>query len=249
MKWANPLLYPLVMVGTGLVLIGGTRFLRLPPLVTLPIAAGVALVGATVRQKQHPDYSEIADPDLVRELRDVKTNAIGLKTRAAALHLEASKYLTGAAQVDLLASMQMACDRAVTFPARVDALGDRLAQTDSILSVEELRSQLKEAQQSLKLAKAQQKQHSSSGIASQQLEDLIQSLQRNLQLAQDGEDTRLAQVISLATVMQDLAGALQKLQNKLRLADVNDPEQVVMLQGLSEELISLENNFDLLTPS
>jgi hypothetical protein len=247
MKWVNPLLYPLAILSAGIVLIGGTRLLRLPPVVIGPIAAGVALVGAMVLKGREPDYAGITDPDLARELRDVKTSAIGLQSRATALRLEAAKYLTHSAQVDLLASMQMACDRALTFPAKVDELGNRLEQTDSILSVEELRSQLKEAQQSLKLAQAQQKHHGSSGIASQQLEDLITSLQRNLQLAQDGEDTRLAQVINLATVMQDLAGALQKLQNKLRLADVNNVQQLLELQGLSEDLISLENSFDLLT--
>ncbi|MFP3344818.1 hypothetical protein R0J87_20285, partial [Halomonas sp. SIMBA_159] len=87
----------------------------------------------------------------------------------------------------------------------------------------------------------------SSGASYQQLQSLQESLQRNIRLAKQGEDARQAQVISLNTSIQNLAGVLQQLQNKLRSADLADVQQVTELQNLSEELNSLQENVDILT--
>jgi hypothetical protein len=96
------------------------------------------------------------------------------------------------------------------------------------------------------LAEVQQKLRSSSGIAKQHLGQLAESLKRNIQLAQEGQDTRLAQIVSLSTQIQDFAGVLQQLQTKLHTADLTDAEQITQLQALSDEMGSLRDNMYLL---
>ena len=56
----------------------------------------------------------------------------------------------------------------------------------------------------------------------------------------------MAQVVSLATLIQDTAGVLQELQNKLREADLNDSTQTLELRSLGEQLNSFQENVDLL---
>ena len=68
-------------------------------------------------------------------------------------------------------------------------------------------------------------------------------MQRNIQLAEEGKNARTAQITSLYTLIQDSAGVLQKIQNKLRTADLTDAQQVMQLQASTDELTSLQDNF------
>ena len=66
----------------------------------------------------------------------------------------------------------------------------RFDSSDSLLSVKDLQQQL---------VAVQNKLQSSSGIARENLNQLTKSIQRNIQLAQQGQDVRIAQVVNLAT--------------------------------------------------
>ena len=48
---------------------------------------------------------------------------------------------------------------------------------------------------------------------------------------------------SLYTLIQDSAGVLQQIQNKLRTADLTDIQQINELQASTDELTSLQDNF------
>jgi len=85
---------------------------------------------------------------------------------------------------------------------------------------------------------------SSFGVSRKQLEQLQASLERNIELAQQGQDTRQAKLTSLYTVIQDSAGVLQQLQNKLRTADLTNSEELIELRNLSEELSGFQENID-----
>jgi hypothetical protein len=246
MKLANPLQYPLVVLSAGILLILGARLLRAPVWLMLPIAAGSAIVGSSVVKSRQTETFEIEDPDLERELRSVQAAVSSLKTRADLLRTEAARLLTESFQLDLLATVNMACDRVAVLPDKLQQLGRFLQNTDSVLSVDEICQQLKEAKQSLSLAEAQQQHRSSSGIAKQHFTDLIASLERNLQLAQDGKDTRLAQVVHLSRLTQDLGGMLQQFQNRLRLAELQNADKLGELQDFSQELLSVVDNMDVL---
>ena len=106
--------------------------------------------------------------------------------------------------------------RAAELPAKIDRMALRLQGDDSLLSPQELQRQLNEVQAKIS---------SSRGVAKEQLIELSNSLARNIQLARQGEDARQAQTISLSTVIQDSAGVLQQLQNKLTTADLTNSEQ------------------------
>ena len=136
--------------------------------------------------------------------------------------------------MDLLVAVQSACQRAIELPIKIDELGRRIQGANSLLSVSDLQQQLQEVEN---------KRSSSSGIARQHLDQLTNSLQRNIQLAREGQNARNAQITSLYTLIQDSAGVLQQIQNKLRTADLGDSQQVSELQASTDELISLQENF------
>jgi hypothetical protein len=103
--------------------------------------------------------------------------------------------------------------------------------------VEDLEGQLKEAQQ---------KQRLSTGLAQEQWGKLVHSLNRNIELARQGEDAREAQVVNLSTLIVDAGGTLQQLQNKLRSADLNSSSQTDELRELGLELNNMQESIDLL---
>lgn len=140
-------------------------------------------------------------------------------------------------QVELLATVQYACDRARELPSNISQLARRLSGGDSLLSVAQMRQQLQEVEAKLPHSR---------GVAQEQLQRLRQSLQRNLNLARQGRDARQAQVASLSTLILDTAGVLQQLQNKLRTADLTDSEETFALRSLGDELRSFQENVDLL---
>ena len=237
LKLVNPLNYPLAVLAGGIVLFVGVRLAKLPSVVMLPAAVAIALGGASVQKSREPERLDLGNPALERELEAVRQQANQLARLAETLRSEAEKLLTSSTQIGLLAAVQYACDRALELPPKIDQLARRLSGADSLLSLSELQQQL---------AQVQTKQQHSSGVTRQQLNQLAESLQRNLRLAQQGQDARQAQVISLSTLITDSAGVLQQLQNRLRTFDLNDSEQIQELRSLSEELSSFQENVDLL---
>ncbi|HLO83383.1 MAG TPA: hypothetical protein VK203_00035 [Nostocaceae cyanobacterium] len=237
MKIANPLHYPVAVLAGGITLFIGVRLVQLPSPVMLPVAAVISLAGASFFKSREPQYLELDDPKLEREINTVKASALALANKSNDLILEARKLLNDTFQVELLASIQMSSEKSAELPAKIDYLAKSLKNSTSLLSVDELKQQLTEVNQKLV---------GSSGIAKQHLNQLANSLKRNIQLAKEGEDTRLARIINISTLIQDSAGVLQKLQTQLHAADLTDSEQIQQLQLISEELVSLEENLDLL---
>jgi hypothetical protein len=203
----------------------------------LPIAVGIATVGAIARHRTEPQTLNLDNPELERELQSVQKQAKNLAEKADTLRLEATQLLSSTLEVELLAAVQYACDRATELPAKIDQLTRRLQGADSLLSVSDLQQQL---------AQVQAKLPNRAGVAKEQLSRLEMSLLRNIQLARQGQDARQAQVVSLSTIILDAGGVLQQLQNKLRTADLNNSDQVMELRRWCEELRSFEENVDLL---
>ncbi len=237
MKFANPLHYPIAVLVGAIVLIGGVRFLGFPSLIMLPAAAAVATGGAAVLKSREPEILELDNPALERELQAVRQQSRSLVEKSTALRTEAAKLLTDAGQMDLLVSVETACNLTAELPSKIDQLGRRLQGGDSLLAVSDLQQQLAEVQSRLQ---------GSSGVAQEQLSKLAESLERNIQLARQGEDARQAQVLSLSTLILDSAGVLQELQNKLRTLNLNNSEQMQELRSLSQELSSAQSNVDIL---
>lgn len=237
MKLANPLYYPLAVLAGAVALVVGVRVAKLPSVVMLPLAAAIATAGAVVLKSQQPKSFNLDNPELERELQAVRASAQGLADKANALQLEAARLLSNSFEIEVLASVQLACDRAAELPPKVDELARRMQGADSLLSVQELQQQLTEVQAKLQ---------SSSGAAREQRTKLAESLRRNIQLARQGQDARQAQVASLSTLILDAAGVLQAIQNQLRTANLADSTQAGELRSLSDELRAFQENVDLL---
>lgn len=241
MKFANPLYYPLPILIGAIALVFGVRVAKLPSWIMLPVAGAIATAGAAVRQGQEPETFNLDNPALARELLAVREQAKRLAEKAIDLRAEAARLLPDSLHLELLASVQFACDRATELPQKIDALAQRMQGSDSLLSPEDLRQQLVSVQTKLK---------TSSGMVKGQLNQLAQSLQHNIQLAQAGEDSRQAQIANLSTLILDSAGILQAMQNKLRSPNLADAQQTAELRSLSDELSIFQENVDLLmTPS
>ncbi|HIK17804.1 MAG TPA: hypothetical protein IGS53_21290 [Leptolyngbyaceae cyanobacterium M33_DOE_097] len=238
MKLANPLNYPLAVLAGGILLVAGVRIVRLPAPVVVSLATAVAIGGATFLKSQEVEPLNLDNPALERELLAVKQQAQDLAEKAADLRAEASRLLTNSNQVDLLAAVQFACDRARELPTKIDELARRLHGANSLLSVANLQQQLHAAEARF--------QKTSDGVAREQLRQLTQSLERNIQLAQQGQDARQAQVLSLSRLIYDSAGVLQSMQNQLRTSDLADAEAAGALHTLSHELKLFQENVDLL---
>jgi chromosome segregation ATPase len=238
MKLANPLNYPLAVAAGGLLLVAGVRFANLPSALVLPLSAIVATAGAVVLQSREPERLNLGNPELERELLGVKQQAKALAEKATELRAEASRLLTSSMQMELLSTVQFACDRALELPGKLDQLARRLQGKDSLLAVADLQKQLTTAQMRLR--------NTTDGAAKDQLRQLIQSLERNIQLAKQGQDARQAQVVSLSRLILDSAGVLQSMQNQLRTANLQDAAATEELQTLSDELKLFQENVDLL---
>lgn len=238
-KLVNPLYHPLAVLASGIVLVGGVRLAKLHHFVMLPLAAGVAIVGAGVIA---PESSPAAkprhwSPAVEQELGNLRTQANKLAQKAQALKTEAQDLLTQSLQMELLGTLQYACDRTTELPQKIEAMADRLHGDDSILSVQELQQQRVTVQK--KLAQ-------STGATQQQLQQLDQSLQRNISLAQQGQDARQAQLLSLSQLIAESAGVLQAMQNQLRSANLAEASQSAELKSLSDELRDFQENLDVL---
>jgi chromosome segregation ATPase len=237
MKFVNPLQHPLAVLMGAIVLVGGARFAKLSPIVILPVAAAIATGGALFLKAREPESFNLENSALEQELRSVQQQAQTLATKATALRAEAAQLMTEATQMELLVAVQYACDRASELPVKVTHLAQRLQGGDSLLSVQELQQQLNTASS---------RRDTSQGVARDQLDQLINSLQQNLNLARQGQDARQAQVISLSTLISDSAGVLQQMQNQLRTLNVQDAQQSSELQALSDNLKLFQENVDLI---
>ena len=233
-KLANPIYYPLAVLLGGITLVLGVRLLAIPNLIIIPTAAVITTAGATFLKSQQPDPEKL----LEQELEAIKSQARAVALSAETLRNEANQMLTnGEFQLELLVTVQSACDRAIELPDKIAALAHRLPASNSLLSAEELEQQLQQVNNQLQ---------SSSGATRQQLVQLANSLNRNLELARRGQDTRQAQIINLQAIIQDSAGALQQLQNKLRTADLNNSEAIQELRDLSDQLNGYQESAQLL---
>jgi hypothetical protein len=236
LKLANPLHYPIAVAAGAIVLVAGIRLANLSPMVVLPLAVAIGMGGATWQKSQSPPAT-LDNPALERELRSTQQQARELADKATTLRQEASRLLTDSAQMELLVAVQSACDQAAELPARVAQLARRMQGADSLLEVSDLQQQL---------AAAETRLGNSTGMAQEQLHRLVDSLRRNIRLAQQGEDARQAQVVSLSTLILDSAGVLQAMQNQLRRADLSDTGRSAELRSLSDELSGFQENIALL---
>jgi len=236
-KLANPLAYPLAVLAGGLFLVVGVRLVRLPNVVVLPASAAIATLGAAVLKGREPESLGLDNPKLEDELLQAKQRAELLAEKANELQAESINLLTDTSQVELLGIVQYACDRTRELPSKLDELAKHLHRRGSLLSVEDLEKQLKEAQH---------KERTSSGIAQEQWHRLSQSLERNIELAKQGQDAREAQVVNLSTLIVDAGGVLQRLENKLRSADLDNSAQTEELRELGLELNNMQESMDIL---
>lgn len=235
MKLANPLYYPVAVLAGAIALVVGVRVAKLPSVVMLPASVAIATLGAAALKAQEPETLGL--PTLEPELIAVRQQAALVANKSSDFMSEATRLLTSVNQLELLGNVQYACDRAKELPTKIDQLIQRIQGADSLLSVTDLQQQLNEVE-----AKLQK----SSGAAQVQLSKLADTLRRNIQLARQGQDSRQAQVTSLSTLIQDAAGVLQELQNKLRTADLTNASETMELRSLSEELKFAQENVDLL---
>lgn len=235
MKLVNPLYYPVAVLAGAIALVVGVRVAKLPSVVMLPSAVAIATLGAAALKAQEPEIG--LDPALEPELIAVRQQAALVANKASDFMDEATRLLTRVNQLELLGNVQYACDRAKELPTKIDQLIKRIHGADSLLSITDLQQQLNEVE-----AKLQK----SSGAAQVQLTKLADTLRRNIQLARQGQDSRQAQVTSLSTLIQDAAGVLQELQNKLRTADLTNASEAMELRSLSEELKFAQENVDLM---
>jgi len=237
MKLANPLHFPLAILGGGIVLIAGVRLIQLPSYIALPTAAAIA-TGLAIPLKQKASQTvNIDNPALAREIKSVKQQSQLLVAKASELRTEAQLLLTSTTQLELFVAIEYACDRLEELPNKVNRLAQKFQGSDSLLSPEELSRQLTEAQT---------KARNSSGVAKQQLNQLANSLENNLRLAQQGQDARQAQVVSLATLVTESAGVLQQFQNRLRTSNLENSTEINELKVITDELKNMQDNVDLL---
>ena len=242
MKWTNPLYSPAAVLLGCVTLVLGVRLAKVSSAVVVPVAIVVStlsaslLTPATKTQSDRP--VQVQNLALATELVAMREQAQTLARKAQKLSDEAHQILNSSPYIELLGSVQFACERTSELPAKIDEIALRLQGEDSILSVGELQNQLRDVQDKLR---------KKPGAAAQaQLMKLSDSLKNNIQLTQQGQDARQAQVLSLSTLISESAGVLQTMKNQLRSLDLEDVTQAEQLRSLSNELRDFQENLDLL---
>jgi hypothetical protein len=239
LQLANPLYYPTAVLIGGITLVVGVRVMSLSNKIILPTSIAATVLTATALKAKEPDESQIAKQKLERELHGLKIASHDVAEKAEELRQEANQILTQSSfQIDLLVTVQQACDRAIELPDKINRVTQNIPKKKALLSADQLEKQWLEVQHKIR---------SSSGISRQHLQELAARLKRNIELAKMGQDTRQAKLISLQKMIQDSAGILQQLQNKLRTADLTNSEEIKALQNLSEELKAYQENVEILT--
>jgi chromosome segregation ATPase len=241
MKWTNPLHNPAAVFLGCVILVLGVRLGKVSSVIVVPVAIAMSTLSASLLKPAalKPSAARpVLNSALETELTAMRQQAQTLAQKAQKLSAEANQILSTSPYLDLLGTVQFACERTGELPAKIDALALRLQGEDSILSVGELQNQLREVQDKLK---------TNPGEAAQaQLQKLADSLKRNIELTQQGQDARQAQVLSLSTLISESAGVLQTMKNQLRSLDLADTTQADQLQSLSNELRDFQENLDLL---
>lgn len=239
LKFTNPLYYPTAVLIGGTILVMAVRFTGISNKIILPTSIAATVASAAAFKAQEPDENKQAKQQLEQEINCLKIASQEIAEKAEELRQEANNLLTqNSSQMNLLVTVQQACDRAIELPDKINKIAKNLPKEKALLSVEQLEQQLLEVQHKLR---------SSIGISRQSLQDLAVSLKQNIELAKQGQDTRQAKLISLEKMIQDSAGILQQLQNKLRTANLTTSEDIQELQSLSEELKAYQENIDILT--
>ncbi len=235
---ANPLHYPLAMLLAVLALILGVRVASFPRWLMLPVAVVIALGGSLVLQHREAQQPPLDDPVLVREIQQLRQQVQTLVQGAEKVRREAARLLVASPDLDLLITVQEVCDQVQNLPQALDQQVQRLSQSEAaVLSVKTLEKQLTQVRRQKRRV---------GQVAAAQLEQLESSLEHNIQLAQMGQDTRLAQVTALATLVQNTAGVLQQLQNQLQGFDMYNQQQLQQLRTLSETLQGFEQQMTIL---
>jgi len=233
----NPLHYPTAIFSAALVLVLGVRVWGLPRWLMVPVAVVMALGGSwLLREAQQPLF---ADPALTREIQQLRQQVNSLVQAAQKVQAEAARLLVDDPDLDLLVAVQEVCQQVQSLPQAVDQRVQRLYQTDydAVLSVADLEKQL---------AQVRRQKRRVGPLAGAQLDRLEATLVRNIELAQRGQDTRLAQIAALVTLVQDTAGVLQQLQNQLRTFDIRNQQQLQQVRSLSETLQDFERQMTIL---
>jgi len=235
----NPLHHPTAIFGAALVLVVGVRLFALPRWLMLLVAVGIALGGSWVLHWRERQQSPLDDGALSREIRELRQQVGFLVQAAQKVQAQASRLLVDAPDLDLLVAVQEVCNQVQTLPQAVDQRVQRLYQTrfDGVLSVEDLEKQL---------AQVRRQKRRVGQLAGAQLDQLEATLVRNIQYAQMGQDTCIAQVTALMTLIQNTAGILQQLQNQLRTFDIHNQQQLQELRSLSETLQGFERQMTIL---
>ncbi|WP_404790756.1 hypothetical protein [Altericista sp. CCNU0014] len=241
-KWINPLYSPAAVFLGCLTLVLGVRLAKVSSAIAVPVAIAVSALSAALlapaAAKPNVAKTSARNPALETELAAMRQQAQTLAQKAQKLSAEAHQILNASPYMDLLGTVQFACERTCELPAKIDGLALRLQGEDSILSVSELQRQLQEVRDKL--------QKNPGEAVREQLHKLAESLQRNIQLVRQGQDARQAQVLSLSTLISESAGVLQTMKNQLRSLDLEDATQAAQLQSLSNELRDFQENLDLL---
>jgi chromosome segregation ATPase len=237
-KLTNPFYYPIAILAGGIVLVAGVRVFKMPNLVILPTSALIATATAMFLKSREPDPEKLALKAVERELINLKTAGQSLAIKAEGVRQEASQLLGRESDyLELLVSVQEVCDSITELPHKIEEFGKRLPRDNSVLSLVELETELGSAQQLLA---------SSSGIARQQAAELVKSLERNIELAKTGKSVHQARLLSLQKMIQDSAGILQELQNKIRLVNRQDTNTIEEIETLSKRLKSVQDNLGIL---
>ncbi|MBR8832172.1 MAG: hypothetical protein Cpurp_13320 [Chlorogloea purpurea SAG 13.99] len=212
--------------------------MKIPSFLILPSAALVSTAAATYFKSQEPDPEKLAQKEVERELLQIKSSSLDLAVTAKALQQEAGNLLSRDSEnMDLLISLQEACYTISEIPPKIDELQRQLPKTNSVLSIATLEENLRSARNLLA---------SSDRIAKEGARELVRSLERNLELAKTGSSANLAKVLNVRKMINDVAGVLQEIQNKIRYLKRGDGEQIKEIEALCDRLKSLRDNFDIL---
>ncbi len=238
-KLTNPFDYPLAILVGGIVLVAGVRFLKTPNLLILPTAAIVATATAMYCKSREPDPEKSARREVERELTNLKASGQSLAEKAETVRREAGQLLGQEADyLELLVRIEEACSSIADIPHRIEELERRLPRSEAVLSLAKLEADLDSARARLT---------NSTGIARQQAGELVESLERNLELVRTSGSVNLAKLLNLRVTIENTAGILQELQNKIRLSSRPNSERVREVEELCDRLRSAGSNLDILT--
>ncbi|MEM8716616.1 MAG: hypothetical protein AAGE92_12720, partial [Cyanobacteria bacterium P01_G01_bin.4] len=110
---ANPLKYPLATLAGGVLLVVGARGLNVAPPILVPVAIASSVGAATVLKQRDPNVIQLENPQLARELLDIRQSALALAEKAEGLQAESRHQLgDDTFHVELLAAVELACVRA-----------------------------------------------------------------------------------------------------------------------------------------